>query len=179
MFGLPLWLFTRILPALALAAGVWFGIVQPYNNYVSKKAVAAALVKERAITAPIIKRLGEWVAERDKEITAIKEASKAEARRQASQLEIKQKDYAHAIANTKTLKSRLDAMRGSDADFERLLNASPVNSSAGEASLGDRYERLEAAHQQCERDIRHAAETAAGTIERLSAAVAAIEALKN
>ena len=180
MFGLPLWLFTRILPALALVAGVWFGIVQPYNHYVSTKAVAAALVKERAITAPVIKRLGEWVAARDAKIEAIETASKAEALRQASQLEIKQKDYAHAIANTKTLKSRLDAMRGSDADFERLLNARTVNnsSSAGEASFSGRYDRLEAAHQQCERDIRYASETAAGTIERLSAAVAAIEALK-
>lgn len=174
-------LFLRyILPALVFTGAAGFG-VHKYNDGIREKAVTAALKDERATTQPVIDELAKRVAARDSEIEAIKEASKAEALRQASQLEVKQKEYAHAIANTKTLKSRLDAMRGSDADFERLLNARPVNrsGSAPEASLGGRYERLEAAHQQCERDIRHFAETAAGTIERLGAAVAAIEALKN
>lgn len=172
-------LFLRyVLPALVLTGAASFG-VHKYNDGVREKAVAIALKDERATTQPVIDELAKRVAARDTEIEAIKEASKAEALRQARQLEVKQKDYAHAIANTKTLKIRLDAMRGSDADFERLLNARPVNSGTAEAGLGDRYERLETAHQQCERDIRHFAETAAGTIERLGAAVAAIDALKN
>lgn len=171
----------RAAGALGVVALLWFGVINPYNNYVSAKKVAAALDDERAKTEPVFKELTASFNTLKGTFDGITDASTAEARRQKQQLEMKQKGYDHAIANTKALKAQLDAMRSSDADFERLLNARPAknSSSAGEASLGDRYERLEAAHQQCERDIRYAAETAAGTIERLSAAVAAVEALKN
>lgn len=173
-------LFLRyILPALVFAGTLSFG-VHKYNDGIREKAVAAALKDERAITQPVIDELAKRVADRDSAIDEINAVSKAEKLRQQEQLELKQKGYDHAIANTKTLKNRLDAMRGNDADFERLLNnTTTANGSPAEASLGDRYERLETAHQQCERDIRHFAETAAGTIERLGAAVAAIDALKN
>jgi small-conductance mechanosensitive channel len=172
------WLWRAVGAAGALAL-LWFGVINPYNNYVSAKKVAAALAGERAKTEPVFKELTASFNALKGTFDNITAASTAEARRQKNQLEIKQKGYDHAIANTKKLKAELDAMRGSDVEFERLLNAVAANNSTKQASQSDRYERLEAAHQQCERDIRYASETAAGTIERLSEAVASIEALKN
>lgn len=177
LFDPTSWLFRGV-AALVVAGAMWWAWTG-FKAWVSAPAVAAALKTERAKTEPIFKELTVSFNTLKSTFDNITAASNAEARRQKNQLEIKQKGYDYAIANTKKLKAELDAMRGSDADFERLLNASAANNSARQASQSDRYERLEAAYQQCERDIRYAAETAAGTLEGFSAAVAAIEALKN
>lgn len=179
MFGLPLWLFSRVLPALALVAGVWFGIVQPYNNYVSAKKVAAALVKERAITAPIIKRLGEWVAARDAKIAAIESASNAERARQIAVVDLKDKELKNALTQNKALKIDLGKLRGADADFQRLLDTiTAANNNASGASAGTRLKQLGSAHAQCEKALRESDDDNAETLGRLDEALAVVRALK-
>ena len=56
MLGLPLWLFSRVLPVLALFGAVTWG-VHTYNGKVSAAAVKVALADERAKTEPIFKEL--------------------------------------------------------------------------------------------------------------------------
>lgn len=154
-----------------VVAGLWFGVVRPYNNYVSAKAVDKALNAERAVSVPLIEGLHSKVAN-------MEAASKAEALRQRAVINLKTKEYQNAIAQNKLFKEELDSQRSSDADFERLLNTINDHDRAAGTGISDRFERLKTAHEQCERDLRYSAETSAGTLERLGAAIAAIDALK-
>ena len=165
---MPWWLKLALIVAL-LGGLLW--LKHTYDVRVTKEAVNAALVSERAITKPIIDGL-------KLELATIKAASESEAIKRRAELTIKTKEYQNALAQTKLLKAELDSKRSSDADFERMLNASTDNNSASGTGLGIKYDRIKTAHQQCERDLRTALDTAANTIVGLSEAVAAVEALK-
>ena len=172
------WAF-KVLIAGIVVAGIWFGIVRRYNHYVSAKAVAAALVKERATTAPVIKRLGEWVAVRDAKIEAIDTASKAERARQIAVVDLKDKELKNALTQNKALKTDLAKLRGADADFQRLLDTITANNnSATGASASARLKQLGAAHQQCERALRESDSDLADTLGRLDEALKVVRALK-
>jgi hypothetical protein len=167
-----------ILPALVLAGGTSW-VVHKYNDGIREKAVAAALGKERAITAPVIKRLGEWVAARDAKIEAIETASNAERARQIAVVDLKDKELKHALTQNKTLKTDLGKLRGADADFQRLLDTITANNnSASGASASTRLKQLGAAHQQCERALRESDGDLAETLGRLDEALAVVRALK-
>jgi predicted RNase H-like nuclease (RuvC/YqgF family) len=163
----PWW--AKLAALAAVLFGLWF-VVHSYNVAVSKKAVVEALKAERAVTKPKIEALRT-------ELATIKATSEAEALRQKAVVDLKTKEYQNALAKNKTLKVELDSKRSSDADFERLLNTLSANNNASTASAGARYDRIKTAHQQCERDLREALSTTAGTIAGLGEALAGIEAL--
>lgn len=168
-----------ILPALVLAGGTSW-VVHKYNDGIREKAVAAALVEERAITAPVIQRLGEWVAARDAKLEAIDTASKAERARQIAVVESKDKELKYALIQNKTLKIDLSNLRGADADFQRLLNTITANNnSTGGASASARLKQLGSAHTQCEKEYRAERVEHAETLGRLDEALAVVRALKN
>lgn len=168
-----------ILPALVLAGGTSW-VVHKYNDGIRVKAVAAALVEERAITAPVIKRLGEWVAARDAKLEAIDTASKAERARQIAVVESKDKELKYALTQNKTLKIDLGKLRGADADFQRLLNTITTNNnSTSGASASTRLKQLSSAHTQCERALRESDGDLSETLGRLDEALAVVRALKN
>lgn len=164
----PLWVKLALIAAL-LGGILW--LKHTYDVKVTKEAVNAALVSERAKTNPIINGL-------KLELATIKATSEAEAIKRKAELNIKTREYQNALAQTKLLKAELDSKRSSDADFERLLNASSDNNSSTGAGLSIRHDRIKTAHQQCERDLRAAIDTAASAIIGFSEAVAAVEALK-
>lgn len=173
------WLWWA-LGAGAVVAIVWFGIINPYNNYVSSKKVAAALKDERAKTEPVIKRLGEWVAERDSKITNIETASNAEMARQAAVVDLKTKELKNALTQNNALKTDLAKLRSADADFQRLLDTITANNnSATGTSASTRLNQLGSAHNQCERALRESDEDHADTLGRLDEALAVVRALKN
>lgn len=165
---MPWWAKLALIAAL-LGGLLW--LKHTYDVKVTKEAVNAALVSERAITKPIIDGL-------KLELATIKATSEAEAIKRKAELTIKTKEYQNALAQTKLLKTELDSKRSSDADFERMLHATSDNNSATGTGLSLRHDRIKAAHQQCERDLRSAIDTAAGAIVGLSEAVAAVDALK-
>jgi hypothetical protein len=173
------WAF-RIAGVLGVAALLWFGVISPYNNYVSAKAVAAALEDERAFTVPKIANLETTVAELDATIAKIHAESDAEKVRLAAVLELKTTELTNALAQNKNLKADLAKLHGADADFQRLLDTIATNNnSASGASASARLKQLGAAHQQCERALRESDGDLAETIGRLDEALAVVRALKN
>ena len=163
------WYIKLALIAALLGGLLW--LKHTYDVKVTKEAVNAALVSERAKTKPIIDGL-------KLDLATIKATSEAEAIKRKAELNIKTKEYNNALAQTKLLKSELDSKRSSDADFERLLHTVNTNNSSSGTGLCPRYDRIKTAHQSCERDLRISIDTAASTIIGFSEAVAAVEALK-
>lgn len=175
----PAGLAFKALVVGTVAAGLWFGIVRPYNNFVSTKAVAAALVKERAITAPVIKRLGEWVAVRDAKIDAIETASNAERARQMAAVELKTKELKNALTQNKTFKAELTRLHGDIAGFNSVLDTITANNNrAAGASASARLKQLGAAHVQCEKEYRAERVEHGQTLGELGQALAVVRALK-
>lgn len=163
------WYIKLALIAALLGGLLW--LKHTYDVKVTKEAVNAALVSERAKTKPIIDGL-------KLDLATIKATSEAEAIKRKAELNIKTKEYQNALAQTKLLKAELDSKRLSNSEFERMLHASTDNNSATGAGISLRYDRIKTAHQQCERDLRISLDTAASTIIGLSKALAAVEALK-
>jgi hypothetical protein len=168
-----------IIGSIAFVALATWG-VHTYNVKVSTKAVAAALVKERAVTVPVIKELAERVAARDATIGDIKAKSETERARQIAVVDLKDKELKNALTQNKALKTDLGKLRGADADFQRLLDTITANNhSATGASASTRLKQLGAAHQQCERALRESDGDLAETLGRLDEALAVVRALKN
>jgi hypothetical protein len=167
-----------ILPALVLAGGTSW-VVHKYNDGIREKAVAAALVKERAITAPVIKRLGEWVAERDAKLDDIKAKSETERLRLIAVTDLKTKELGNALTQNKTFKAELTRLHGDLAGFNSVLDTITANNDrATGASASTRLKQLGAAHQQCERALRESDGDLAETLGRLDEALAVVRALK-
>ena len=165
---MPWWLKLALIAAL-LGSLLW--LKHTYDVRVTKDAVNAALVSERAITKPIIDVL-------KLELATIKATSEAEAIKRKAELANKTKEYQNALAQTKLLKAEIDSKRLSNGEFERLLNATADNNSVTGTGLSLRHERIKTAHQSCERDLRTAIDTAASAIVGFSEALAAVEALR-
>jgi predicted nucleic acid-binding Zn-ribbon protein len=168
------------LGSLAAAAALWFGVINPYNNYVSAKAVTAALEEERAFTVPKIANLEGTVNELDATIAKIHAESDAEKARQVAAVDLKTKELKNALTQNKTLKADLAKLRGISIELDSVLNTiSAINNSASGASASSRLKQLSAAHQQCERALRESDSDLAETLGRLDEALAVVRALKN
>lgn len=173
------WLW-RAAGAVAAVALVWFGVISPYNNYVSAKAVAAALKVERAKTEPVFKELTANFKTLRGTFDNITAASNAESARRKAQIDVKTKELTYALTQNKNLKTDLAALRGANNDFERLLGTIAANNnSAAGSSVSTRLKQLSTAHQQCERALREADDDNAETIGRLDEALAVVRAMKN
>jgi DNA anti-recombination protein RmuC len=173
------WAF-RIAGVLGVAALLWFGVISPYNNYVSAKAVAAALAAERAKTELVLKELTASFNTLKGTFENITAASNAERARRIAEIDTKTKELTNALAQNKNLKADLAKLHGADADFQRLLDTIATNNnSASGASASTRLKQLSAAHQQCERALRESDGDLAETIGRLDEALAVVRALKN
>ena len=74
----------------------------------------------------------------------------------------------------------LAVLRGSDADFRRLLDSATDNTgSASSTSTVARLRQLSDAHYQCQREFRAERTSHAKTIAGLEQAIAVIDSLKN
>jgi DNA anti-recombination protein RmuC len=166
------------------AAGVlvllWFGVINPYNNYVSAKKVAAALADERAKTEPVFKELTANFNALKGTFDNIAAASNLERAKRKAEIDAKTKELNNALTKNKTLKVDLAQLLGARDEFDRLLNtiAANNNSTTG-ASASTRLKQLSAAHQQCERALRESDGDLAETLGRLDEALAVVRALKN
>lgn len=176
MIGL---LLRYVLPALVLTGAVSFG-VHKYNDGIRVKAVDAALVKEHAITAPVIKRLGEWVADRDATIAAKDAAFKKEHDRQIEVAKGKQKLYNNLVIQNAKLSKQINTTIPSPqfvADGVRNLIAAGGDSAC--AADSDDRRRLGAAIAQCEADLNQQHRATEIATDIAVKALAAARALRN
>ena len=169
------WLWW-VLGAGALLASLWFGVVSPYNSWVTNKAVTAALKDERAKTQPIIDELAMRVANADKTITDYK----AESDKLKAKVATNQGVLNATLKKLDKSTAELAVLRGSDAEFRRLLDSATANiGSTTSANTVTRLGQLTAAHYQCQAEFRAERTSHAKTIAGLEQALAVIDALKN
>jgi len=168
----PWWAKLAVL-AVLLSGLLW--LKHTYDTGVAKKAVEAALVKERATTTPVIEELAKRVADRDKTVADYKAQSDA----------LKTKIATNQGVLNATLKkldqssTELAMLRGSDAEFKRLLDTATANSGgATHASAIAGLERLTSAHHQCQASFREERNRHAKTLDGLEQALAVIDALQ-
>lgn len=172
------WAF-RIVGSLGVLALLWFGVISPYNNYVSAKKVAAALADERAKTEPVFKELTASFNALKGTFDNITAASNAERARRKAEIDARTKELTNALTQNKTLKADLAKLHSASDDFERLLDTITANNnSATGASASTRLKQLSSAHQQCERALRESDGDLAETLGRLDEALAVVRALK-
>lgn len=174
------WLFRGV-AAVAVVAAVWFGIINPYNNYVSAKKVAAALKEERAFTVPKIANLEATVAERDATIASMNQAAETEKSKQLKAANEKTIQYNAVVKQNKELFAKFNAAMLSKSELDDRLRNITEQSSGSATGTSDRgfTKRLGAAYAQCESDVSGLLETASRTNERAAKAEAAVRALKN
>ena len=172
------WL-AYIVGVAAVVGLLWYG-VHSYNVSITKEAVEAALANERAAVKPVFDTLEATIKERDLTIATIKAESDAELTRQQAKLNIKTIEYKNALSKAATVQAKYDALLGTTAEFNSLLDSATANNNitAG-AGAGARLKHLSEAHRSCERDLRISIEQTIATTDQLSKAVAVIEALKN
>lgn len=185
-----------LIGSIAVAAGLWFGVVSPYNNYVSAKKVIKAEAKKDAYYLPIIEDftkkfkkqtttfndLTTQVINDRLNATSAANAAIAQERLNAS---LKTSKYLSEISVLKAEASQLRADRAAAASglAERLRYATqPL--AAGDSSgqqgvrLSSYTDGLSRLYGQCEKDIGLLIDTAAGALDRLGEAEAAVRALK-
>lgn len=181
------WAF-RIVGALGVVALLWFGVIDPYNKYVSAKAVVAALVKERADVKPKIdglesqiKTLKQSVADREKIIVDMSSAAELEKSKQLKAANEKTIQYNAVVKQNKELFARFNAAMLSKSELADRLRDITEQSSSSSANTSDSgfTRRLGAAYAQCESDVSGLLETASSTNERAAKAEAGLRALKN
>jgi hypothetical protein len=168
------------LGAGVVVAGLWVGVISPYNNYVSAKKVAAALVKERAKTDLVFKELTANFNTLKGAFENIAAASNAERDKRKAEIDAKTKELKNALTQNKTFKAELTRLHGDLAGFNSVLDTITANNnSATGASASTRLKRLGAAHTQCEKEYRAERVEHSETIGRLDEALAVVRALKN
>lgn len=181
------WLWWA-LGAGAAAALLWFGVIDPYNKYVSAKAVVAALVKERAEVKPKIDRLElqiktlkQSVADREKIIGDMNTAAELEKSKQLKAANEKTIQYNAVVKQNKELFAKFNAAMLSKSELDdRLRNITEQSSSSSTSTSDSGFtKRLGAAYAQCESDVSGLLETASRTNERAAKAEAGLKALKN
>lgn len=173
------WAF-RIVGALGVAALLWFGVINPYNNYVSAKKVEAALADERAKTDPVFKELTATFTALQATFENITTASNAARDKRKAEIDAKTKELTHALTQNKTFKAELTRLHGDLAGFNSVLDAITANNnSATGASASTRLKQLGSAHTACERALRESDGDLAETLGRLDEALAVVRALKN
>jgi hypothetical protein len=173
------WLF-RIVAALIVAGILMFGW-HVFKVAITKPAVEAALVKERAEVKPKIDAL---TAERDaakSTIAEIVETSKAESARLKGIADAKTKQYQSTLIRIRDNSAFMvaDHKRTVDELNDRLRDITERSVSAAAAGDSGFARRIGAAYEQCERDIAEAKSAAGRANQGLAEAIATIKALQN
>jgi hypothetical protein len=187
MLGLPIWVFSRMLPGLVVSVLLVLGI-KSHDTKVATKAVNAALVKERAVTTPLLNTLTTKFNEITHNIVESRKAAKlaADGELAAAKLEALNKSikYQHEISAYKKEAAQFAVVRATDARLadERLRDATrPLSPGDGSDQQGIRLsgytDRLSSLYAQCDKDLGDLIETAATTLGRLVEAEAAVRAL--
>lgn len=177
-----------IIGSIAIVAGLWFGIISPYNNYVSTEKVAAALVKERATTTPAFNALTQQFKDIENNIIQTRKQAKSDAdaalakeQDRADKATAKYKDQVRLVksmaVDRDAIYSQFNNLPDSMWDLEDI-SAAHDGSSAGIVSLSGYTRRLIKRYQSCERDLDTAIRTAAAAVDRAAVRGAAVEALK-
>lgn len=170
------WAFRIVVVAL-----LWFGVINPYNNYVSAKKVAAALEKERSFTVPKIANLKAKVAELDLTIANMHGIAELEKSKQLKAANEKTILYNAVVKQNKELFARFNAAMLSKSELTDRLRDITEQSSGSAANTSDSgfTKRLGEAYTQCESDLSGLLETASSANERAAKAEAGLRALKN
>lgn len=181
-------LFLRyVLPALVLTGAASFG-VHKYNDGIREKAVAAALVKERAVTTPAFNALTQQfkdiennIIQTRKQAKAAADAALAKEKDRADQATIKYKGQVRIVkemaADRQAVLVDFNQLPDSMWNFEDI-SAAHDSSHTGVVRLSGYTRRLIKRYQSCERDLNTAIGTAAAAVDRAAIRGAAVEALK-
>lgn len=174
------WLWWA-LGAGAVVAGLWFGVISPYNNYVSDKKVAAALAHERAEVKPKIDRLESDLRDSRREISTLNAIAEEEKSKQLKAANEKTIQYNAVVKQNKELFAKFNAAMLSKSELADRLRDITEQSSSSAANTSDSgfTKRLGAAYAQCESDVSGLLETASSANERAAKAEAGLRALKN
>lgn len=183
-----------VLPALVLTGTVSFG-VHKYNDGIREKAVAAALVKERAVTTPAFNGLTKKFNDLTRELKEIetniiqsRNQAKADAdlavakeKRRADEATIKYKGQVRVVkemaADRQAVLVDFNQLPDSMWNFEDI-SAPHDGSHTGIVRISGYTRRLIKRYQSCERDLNTAIGTAAAAVDRAAIRGAAVEALK-
>ena len=185
-----------VLASLAAAALLWFWVINPYNNYVSAKAVAAALENERAKTEPVFKQMTtnfNTLTQNFKDIETNIIQSRNAAAKAADEAVAKEKYRADQATSRYQSQVKLSKEWAADRQavmvaFNELpdsmwnvedIIAATDSSNTGGIRFGGYVKRLGQRYQSCERDLKRAIETAGRAVDRAAERGAAVEALKN
>ncbi len=174
--------------AVVVVIGGFWWAVHAYNSYVSEKAVAAALVKERAVEAPKLKTAQAELSNLKTQVITdrLNATSAANAAIAQGKLDALNKTNIY-VAEIKALKSAAahaaDQRASADRDADARLRDATRPLAAGDGSgqqgvrLSGYTNGLASLYGQCEKDVGVLIETAAGALDRLASAEAAVRAL--
>lgn len=187
MFGLPLWLFNRVLPVVAMV-GLVSWAVHTYNTKITAKAVLKEGGRITAIYEPPLKKLTQDFNDLTLNVVQSRLAAKTASDTAVAQeklIALNQTDkYEKEIKFLKAAAIKTAADRATDARTtdERVRNAtSPLTAGDGSGQQGIRLsgytDRLSGLYAQCDKDLGDLIETTAGTLQRLAEAEAAVRAL--
>lgn len=179
MWGIPITLLWRFAGALALTGLVAFG-VHKYNVSVSAKHVAAALVKERAETAPRIKLLQDGLAKERATIASLNQTALDEKTKQLKVANENTIQYNAVVKKYTEVFAKYNAAFLAKSDLADRLRNITEQSSSGSTNTSDSgfTKRLGTAYAQCESDVGGLLETASRANERAAKAEAGLRALK-
>lgn len=190
-------IIIKAMIAAGIAAGVWFGIINPYNNWIRKPAVEAALVQERAVTTPVFNDLTTNFNGLTKQFKTIETniiETRKQAKADADAAIAKEKFRADQATSRYQSQVRLNKEWATErqaiyVDFTKLpdsmwnladISAATVADDCGGASgvcLSGYVRRLFKRYESCERDLNRALATAARAVDRAAERGAAVEAL--
>lgn len=165
--------------AAAIAAGLWFGIISPYNNWVSEPRVMKALKDERAVEAPKLKAALDDAAAAKNTIASMNKAALDEQAKQTKEANEKTAEYNAVVALNKKLFADFNAAMLSKSELDGRLRNIESQYSDGETgtSASGFTKRLGAAYTQCEQDVTALLITASEQNERAAKAEAGLAAL--
>lgn len=173
-----------IIGAIAVVAGLWFGVVSPYNNYVSAKKVIKAEAKKDDFYIPKLKAyeadfkgLTTQINQRIADTNAATEKKLLEVKNEADR---KTKLYRAELATQKLVSEQIANERAA-TDVKRLLDnikTPACNGTSGQSATdsggASRFREL---YQQCESALDEANGDAAEAISRAAKAEAGLRAL--
>ena len=183
-----------ILPALVLAGGTSW-VVHKYNDGIREKAVAAALIEERAVTTPLLndlaakfKGLGTQFKDIESNIIQTRKQAKADAdaalakeKDRADQATIRYKGQVRVVkemaADRQAVLVDFNQLPDSMWNFDDI-SAANDSGHTGIVRISGYTRRLIKRYQSCERDLNTAIGTAAAAVDRAAIRGAAVEALK-
>ena len=165
--------------AAAVAAGLWLGVINPYNNWVSVPRIEKALEAERAVEAPKLQAALDDAASAKSTIAAMNRKASGEKDKRTKEANERTAKYDAVVALNKKLFADFNAALLSKSELnDRLRNIeSQYSDSAINTSDSGFTKRLGAAYAQCEQDVTALLNTASEQNERAAKAEAGLAAL--